>query len=185
MSVKANWVWLDVDSSVLRSFPTLTNNYLILITLLPQTASYTTLSASPTTLGLKARAPFSRQMAPPPALGSPTPAFTNMKASYGTVPVQQLTYAPVHEDDKDVEAVRGSALDAPAAAAALKMDAVGPTTTMHKRRWVPGWAYLAVFVLLYSANNAVLAGLMAKGYVSRERDAFKGVCFEHSFLVWT
>jgi len=29
--------------------------------------------------------------------------------------------------------------------------------------WVPGWAYLVLFVLLYSANNAVLSGLMARG----------------------
>lgn len=29
--------------------------------------------------------------------------------------------------------------------------------------WVPGWAYLVLFVLLYSANNVVLSGLMARG----------------------
>lgn len=32
-----------------------------------------------------------------------------------------------------------------------------------KRRLIPGWAYLVPFVLLYSANNAVLAKFMARG----------------------
>ncbi len=124
-------------------------------------------------------------MAPLPAHDSPAPALTNMKASYGTVPAQQLTYTPVHKDDKAVEAACVSALDAPAAAAALKIDAADPTTTMQTRRWVSGWAYLVLFVLLYSANNAVLAGLMAKGYVLFEHCISKVMLFEHSFLAWT
>lgn len=42
--------------------------------------------------------------------------------------------------------------------------AAPPTTTAPpQRRLVPGWAYLAAFVLLYSANNAVLALFMARG----------------------
>ncbi len=32
-----------------------------------------------------------------------------------------------------------------------------------QRRLVPGWAYLLLFVLLYSANNAVLANFLARG----------------------
>lgn len=36
-------------------------------------------------------------------------------------------------------------------------------TTAPQRRLVTGWVYLLVFVLLYSANNAVLALFMARG----------------------
>lgn len=43
--------------------------------------------------------------------------------------------------------------------------AATPEQPFPTRRWVPGWAYLVLFVLLYSANNAVLAGLMHQGYV--------------------
>ena len=93
------------------------------------------------------------------------PAHSTLKPNYGTVPAHQHTYAPAHVDEEAAAAVHVSALDAAAAAATLQIDAAGRTTTTPKRRWVPGWAYLVVFVLLYSANNAVLAGLMAKGCV--------------------
>lgn len=95
---------------------------------------------------------------------SPAPASSrNVKPNYGTVPAHHHTYAPAHQDEEAAAAEPVSALDAAAAAAALQIDAAGLTTTTSRRRWVPGEAYLVLFVLLYSANNAVLAGLMAKG----------------------
>ena len=105
-------------------------------------------------------------MAPPlpPQHDPPAPARSNLKPSYGTLSTHQHTYAPAHEDEEAAAAVPVSALDAAAAAAALQINVAGPTTT-PPMRWVPGEAYLVLFVLLYSANNAVLAGLMAKGYV--------------------
>jgi len=103
---------------------------------------------------------------PPPQHDPPAPTRSSLKPSYGTLPMHQYTYVPAaHEDEEAVVAVPVSALDAAAAAAALHIDAAGPTTTPPPKRWVPGEAYLVLFVLLYSANNAVLAGLMAKGYV--------------------
>lgn len=38
-----------------------------------------------------------------------------------------------------------------------------PPPLAPPRRLVPGWVYLVIFVLLYSANNAVLALFMARG----------------------
>ena len=104
-------------------------------------------------------------MAPPRLAPLPAQArSSNVKPNYGTVPTTQ-EYHRAHKDEEALAAVPAVALDAAAiAAAALQIDAPSPTTP-KRGRWVPGWTYLVLFVLLYSANNAVLAGLMAKGCV--------------------
>lgn len=89
------------------------------------------------------------------------------KPSYGTVsPSTHRHVLPI--DQEAATAMPVVSLDATAGPALATSTMILP----KRLNWVPGWAYLVAFVLLYSANNAVLAGLMAKGCVV----AVCGVC---------
>lgn len=118
------------------------------------------------------------EMLPLRQITAPPPSLTNAASSkptthYGTHHL--LLPGHPHEEDTGEEedgmggndqptiVVINHHTDPSTTAAAAEIHT--PTSAPPTKRWIGGIAYLVIFVLLYSANNAVLAGLMDKGYV--------------------